>query len=83
MPLRRSGASIVVPDAEFDGDRLTMEVAQLFDDSARRSGMAVAMREWARPKAADRAAELLSAFAPNAQRLSGGGNEEQPDRGVQ
>jgi UDP-N-acetylglucosamine:LPS N-acetylglucosamine transferase len=56
------GAAIMVPDAEFSGERLLAEAAALRDDDRRRA-MGRAARRRARPEAAHTLAMELLAMA--------------------
>jgi UDP-N-acetylglucosamine--N-acetylmuramyl-(pentapeptide) pyrophosphoryl-undecaprenol N-acetylglucosamine transferase len=58
-----TGGAVVVPDADFDADRLEAELTALLDDPARLDAMARAMRGAARVDAAERAAEVVEAVA--------------------
>ena len=59
--LERHGASVTLAGA--DVDRLTGEILRLLEDGEERGRMAAAMRELARPDAAERLAELLEGLA--------------------
>jgi UDP-N-acetylglucosamine--N-acetylmuramyl-(pentapeptide) pyrophosphoryl-undecaprenol N-acetylglucosamine transferase len=61
--LERAGASVVVPDAELDGARLTAEVDALLADPHRLAAMAGAARAAAAPQAADDIAALVERCA--------------------
>ena len=61
--LERAGASVVVPDAELDGARLTAEVDALLADPRRLAAMARAARAAAAPQAADDIAALVERCA--------------------
>jgi len=69
--LERSGAALVVPDAELAGDVLAAEVDRLIRDPARLGAMADASRRLARPDAAVRVARAVLALARD-----GGGRAE-------
>jgi UDP-N-acetylglucosamine--N-acetylmuramyl-(pentapeptide) pyrophosphoryl-undecaprenol N-acetylglucosamine transferase len=59
----RTGAGIVVEDAQFTGERLFTEVSALMSDRERLRAMGSAAREFARPNAAARAAEIIEEVA--------------------
>jgi undecaprenyldiphospho-muramoylpentapeptide beta-N-acetylglucosaminyltransferase len=61
--LRESGAAVLVPDGELDGDRLVAEVDALLAAPDRLSAMAAAMRAFARPAAAADVAALAEQHA--------------------
>lgn len=58
-----AGAARVVRDAEMTGARLFDEVTRLADDPAALKSLAQAMREFAKPHAAQRAAKVLEEVA--------------------
>jgi UDP-N-acetylglucosamine--N-acetylmuramyl-(pentapeptide) pyrophosphoryl-undecaprenol N-acetylglucosamine transferase len=58
-----AGASIVVPDAECDGDRLDAVTGELLADHGRLDAMATAAHTLARPDAAARLADLVEEVA--------------------
>jgi len=58
-PLVEAGAAQVVADRELTGERLCRELEPLLTDARVRAAMADAMRAWARPDAATRAAEAV------------------------
>ena len=58
-----AGGAVLVPDDEFDGQRLAAEVDGLLADQSRLDAMAEAMRGFARPKAADEIAALAEEHA--------------------
>jgi len=58
-----AGAAVVVADAELSAERLSDEVAALFDDERRLGEMAAAARRIARPDAARRVADEVLAAA--------------------
>jgi UDP-N-acetylglucosamine--N-acetylmuramyl-(pentapeptide) pyrophosphoryl-undecaprenol N-acetylglucosamine transferase len=60
--MERSGAAVVVPDAELDGPRLAREVTALLGAPERLEAMGAAARAAARPDAAERIAEELLAL---------------------
>jgi UDP-N-acetylglucosamine--N-acetylmuramyl-(pentapeptide) pyrophosphoryl-undecaprenol N-acetylglucosamine transferase len=60
--LESAGAAVVVPDSELDGPRLAREVGALLGDASRRTAMANAAREFARPDAARRIADAVIAI---------------------
>ncbi len=60
--LQKTGAALLVPDAEMSGARLVAEVIRLADDPARLEAMGAAARSFARAGAARRAAEVLESF---------------------
>ncbi|MEO6121564.1 MAG: glycosyltransferase, partial [Acidimicrobiales bacterium] len=55
----RSGAAVVVADAELTAERLATELGPLVADGARRAAMARAAAALSRPDAAERVADLL------------------------
>lgn len=57
--LAESGGAVVVPDAEFTGERLLTTVRGILTDEDRLARMRVSMRQLARPEAAQRIVELL------------------------
>ena len=59
----KAGAARCVPDAEMSGSRLVEEVARLTSDRGLLEKMGRAARVFARPGAAQRAAEVLEGFA--------------------
>jgi UDP-N-acetylglucosamine--N-acetylmuramyl-(pentapeptide) pyrophosphoryl-undecaprenol N-acetylglucosamine transferase len=59
----RTGAGIVIEDAQFTGDRLFREVSALMQDRSRVRAMAAAARSFSRPGAATRAAEIVEEVA--------------------
>lgn len=61
--LARAGGAIVIPDAQLDGPRLAEAVATLLGDPSRLAAMATAAREWSRPDAAVRVAEMVERHA--------------------
>jgi UDP-N-acetylglucosamine:LPS N-acetylglucosamine transferase len=61
--VERTGAAVVVPDAEFDGERLVAEVDGLLADPHRLAYMAHAARAAACPRAADDIAALVERYA--------------------
>ena len=61
--MERSGAAVVVPDAELDGPRLAREVAAVLGAPERMRAMATAARDVARPDAARRVADELLRLA--------------------
>lgn len=61
--LVRTGAAVLVPDAELDGDRLADELQRLLADPARLDAMASAGRSMARPDAAARVADMVEQAA--------------------
>jgi UDP-N-acetylglucosamine--N-acetylmuramyl-(pentapeptide) pyrophosphoryl-undecaprenol N-acetylglucosamine transferase len=65
--LAGEGAAILVPDEQFDGDRLATEAAALRDDT-RRSAMAQAARRLGRPDAARALADELVSLAEASDR---------------
>jgi UDP-N-acetylglucosamine--N-acetylmuramyl-(pentapeptide) pyrophosphoryl-undecaprenol N-acetylglucosamine transferase len=58
-----TGAAVLVPDAELDGERLVAEADALLADPARLDAMARAARAAARPSAADDIAALVEEHA--------------------
>lgn len=58
-----AGAAVLVPDADFDADRLVAEVGSLLDDPSRRERMAAAANEFGRPDAAAAVVDLVFAHA--------------------
>jgi len=63
VPLVDAGAAVVVPDAEFDTDRLAAELSPLLDAPGRLAAMAAAAHTLAHPDAAQRVAELIEEHA--------------------
>lgn len=65
--LVRGGGAVLVPDADFDADRLVREVSLLLEDpgdaTPKLEAMAAAARSLARTDAADRVADLVEAHA--------------------
>ncbi len=61
--VRDAGAAVVVPDADFDGDRFVAEVDALLADPHRLDLMAAAAKSLSCPDAADRVADLVEAHA--------------------
>ncbi|MBM3457222.1 MAG: UDP-N-acetylglucosamine--N-acetylmuramyl-(pentapeptide) pyrophosphoryl-undecaprenol N-acetylglucosamine transferase [Armatimonadetes bacterium] len=61
--LADAGAGILIPDAEFTGERLVVALEQLEQDRARLESMAAASRSLARPQAAEEVAHLLREVA--------------------
>ena len=59
----RAGAGIVIEDAQFTAERFFREVSALISDPVRLRTMAEAAREFARPGAAVRAAEIVEEVA--------------------
>ena len=57
------GAAVLVPDAEFDAERMRADVGALLDDPDRRREMAAAAERFARPDAASAVVELVFAHA--------------------
>lgn len=64
--LARAGAARLVPDAELTGDRLFAEVASLAARADLLERMGEAARSFARPRAAERAADLMEELAGTA-----------------
>ena len=60
--MERIGASRMVPDAEFDGQRFVAEVMRLSQSPELLGAMGQAARGFAKPDAARRAAEVLESF---------------------
>jgi UDP-N-acetylglucosamine--N-acetylmuramyl-(pentapeptide) pyrophosphoryl-undecaprenol N-acetylglucosamine transferase len=58
-PLVARGAARMIPDAELDGDRLAREIAETLSSPERLGVMAAAMKSWATPDAAQRAADAI------------------------
>jgi UDP-N-acetylglucosamine--N-acetylmuramyl-(pentapeptide) pyrophosphoryl-undecaprenol N-acetylglucosamine transferase len=58
-PLVARGAARMIPDAELDGDRLAREIAETLSSPERLGMMAAAMKSWATPDAAQRAADAI------------------------
>ena len=58
-----AGGAVVVPDAEFTGDRLLAEVLPRLDDSARLAAMGAAGKRLMRPDAAGQLARIVLAVA--------------------
>ena len=65
--LVRSGAALLVPDGELDGERLVRELAPLLDEPDRLAAMGEAARSLARPDAAERVADLVETHARRAR----------------
>ena len=61
--MERSGAAVVVADAELDGARLAREVGELLGNEDRLNAMAAAARSTAKPDAAARIADELLRLA--------------------
>lgn len=61
--LERAGAAVIVPDDEFDAERLVIEVDGLLGDPARLLKMSLAARACARPYAAEAVATLVERWA--------------------
>ena len=61
--LAKAGAALLIPDAEMTGERLAGEVRKLAGDPAALMAMSRAAREFARPGAATRAADVLEKLA--------------------
>lgn len=57
--LARTGAAVVVSDAEFTPSVFARSVIDLMDDPGRLASMAASARGWAKPDAADRFASLV------------------------
>jgi UDP-N-acetylglucosamine--N-acetylmuramyl-(pentapeptide) pyrophosphoryl-undecaprenol N-acetylglucosamine transferase len=62
--MQRIGASRMVLDAEFDGQRLVEEVLRLSQTPDLLKGMGEAARSFSKPGAARRAADVLEGFVP-------------------
>jgi len=60
--LERAGAARLIPDVEFTGARLVEEVTRLSSDPATLEKMGQAARSFAKPGAAQRAADVLESF---------------------
>jgi len=60
--LERGGAARLVPDADLTGERLFAVVAELAGEPGRLQRMGEAARQFARPGAARRAAQILEEF---------------------
>jgi UDP-N-acetylglucosamine--N-acetylmuramyl-(pentapeptide) pyrophosphoryl-undecaprenol N-acetylglucosamine transferase len=58
-PLLSRGAARAIPDSELDGERLAREITDLFSSPERLRAMAGAMKSWATPDAATRAADAI------------------------
>lgn len=58
-PLKAAGGGVIVDDEELSGRRLAEEVGGLLADDGRRRAMGDAARNWARPEAARRVAEIV------------------------
>ncbi len=56
--LEASGAAIVIPDAELDGDRLAATIAELASDRSRLAAMSRAAKTLAQPHALSRIADI-------------------------
>jgi UDP-N-acetylglucosamine--N-acetylmuramyl-(pentapeptide) pyrophosphoryl-undecaprenol N-acetylglucosamine transferase len=65
--LVRVGGAVLVPDADFDADRLVREVSAMLESSPggspKLAAMADAARSLARTDAADRVADLVEEYA--------------------
>jgi len=57
-PLMKAGAGIILNDEDLDGERLAGEILAILGDETRRQAMAKSARQWARPDAATRLAQL-------------------------
>lgn len=58
-PLVQRGAARMLRDAELDGERLAREIEDLLAAPERLAAMAAAMKSWATPDAAERAADAI------------------------
>lgn len=70
--LVRGGASVLVPDAELDPDRLGGTIDDLLSDDERLTAMGARAAEMARPDAAARVADLVESLAGERRRSGGG-----------
>lgn len=61
--LERAGAARLVRDVEMSGERLFDEVRRLSEDAGAMERMAAAVRQFAKPDAGLRAAEILEQFS--------------------
>ncbi len=61
--MQKAGAALLLTDAELTGARLVQEVTRLAQEPGRLEKMGAAAREFARPGAARRAAEILESYA--------------------
>ena len=61
--MQKAGAALLLADAELTGARLVQEVTRLAQEPGRLEKMGAAAREFARPGAARRAAEILESYA--------------------
>jgi UDP-N-acetylglucosamine--N-acetylmuramyl-(pentapeptide) pyrophosphoryl-undecaprenol N-acetylglucosamine transferase len=61
--LKNAGAARLVPDSEMNGQRLFDEVTSLASQPGALEQLGAAVRGFARPRAAERAAEVLEEFA--------------------
>lgn len=59
QPLARTGAARLLRDADLDGERLAREIEVLLSERDTLAAMARAMRAWATPDAAERAADAI------------------------
>ncbi len=59
QPLVTAGAAEMVLDADLDGARLAQQLEAMLDRPERLAAMARAMRQWAKPDAAARAADAI------------------------
>jgi UDP-N-acetylglucosamine--N-acetylmuramyl-(pentapeptide) pyrophosphoryl-undecaprenol N-acetylglucosamine transferase len=62
-PLEKTGAALVIRDAELTGERLVEGLVVLLEDASRRKKMSDAMRAWSKPDAAANAAEAILEIA--------------------
>ena len=59
-PLVKTGAAVVISDAELTGEKLAQTLGVLLDDASLRARMAKAMQDWSKPNAArDSASAIL------------------------
>lgn len=61
--LVKAGAARMIPDAEMTGERLSREIEELRQNAAERDEMRARVRQFARPGAAQRAADILEEAA--------------------
>ena len=59
-PLVQAGAALVIDDSELSAGSLTSTLVDLLNDTKKRSAMNAALRAWAKPDAADQAAEIIA-----------------------
>ncbi|MBC7286946.1 MAG: hypothetical protein H5T86_02665, partial [Armatimonadetes bacterium] len=62
-PIEQAGAGVIIEDKDLTGERLAGAVLEMVADQGRLRAMAAAARQWARPDAARRVAQLVSEVA--------------------